>query len=66
MTDTFTEAGRLWPGIKKYKKLLVSVVVSTGPLVLFLLEPRSTAEVIAAGQTWLLLNFGVGGVKNES
>lgn len=66
MTSTFAEASKLWPRIKKYRKLVVAAVGSTVPLILFLLEPRSAAEIVAAAEGWILLNLGVYGVPNDS
>jgi hypothetical protein len=66
MTATYEEASKLWPRFAKYRKLIAAIVVSTGPLVAFLAgEPRSFAEIVAAVNTWLLLNLGVYEVKND-
>lgn len=60
MTDTYDEAASLWPGLARYKKLIVALVGTTAPLVLFLAEqPRSVQQILAASVGYVLTNFGV-------
>lgn len=58
--DTFDEAAALFPSIAKYKKLAVSLVGTTGPFVVYLLESaHSPADIVTAATAYVLLNFGV-------
>lgn len=64
-TSTVGEATRLWPVIGKYRKLVASVVTTSVPFAIFLCDPRTTKEVIAAAGSYLLINLGVFGVTND-
>lgn len=66
MTDTYDEASALFPTLARYKKLVVALLGTTAPLVIFLTSgSHSPAEVIAASAGWLLTNFGVARVTNK-
>lgn len=66
MTDTYDEASNLWPGLARYKKVIVSFLGTTVPFVIFLAEqPRSFAQIVAASGGYVLTNFGVYRVTNE-
>lgn len=63
--STFDEAAKLWPVVSKYKKLLVSLVGTTGPFVVYLLAGSHTAaEYVSSATAYVLLNFGVYEAKN--
>jgi hypothetical protein len=67
MTDTYTEAEALFPRLARYRKLIVALLATTVPLVLFLVsEPHSAPEIVAAAAGWLLANFGVYRFPNAS
>jgi hypothetical protein len=65
MPDVYTEATGLFPVLAKYRKLVVSVLVTAAPLVIFLTSAaHSPAEVLAACVGFVLANFGVYQVPN--
>jgi hypothetical protein len=60
MPDTYDEATALFPKLGKYKKLIVSLLGTTTPFVIFLTSSvHSAAEIIPASLLYLLTNFGV-------
>jgi hypothetical protein len=64
--DTYDEATSLFPVLARYKKLIVSLLGTTVPLIIFLTSaPHPAPEVIAACLGWALTNFGVKQVTNE-
>jgi len=66
MTDTFTEAGKLWPKVIRYRKLIAALVTTSGPLSFYLLGgPHSAEEIAQAVYAWALVNLGVYGVTND-
>lgn len=65
MTDTFTELSRLVPSLAKYRKLIAALVTTSIPFVVFLLDPHSAQEIVAASGAFILTNLGVYGVSNE-
>lgn len=67
MPDTYDEASSLFPFLAKYKKLAVSLLGTTAPLVIFLTSsPQPAGAVIAACVGWVLTNFGVKQATNAS
>jgi hypothetical protein len=65
VSDVFDEASALFPALAKYRKLIVSILVTAAPLVIFLTTAaHSPAEVIAACVGFVLANFGVYQVPN--
>ncbi len=67
MTDSYDEAASLFPFLAKYKKLVVSLVGTTAPLVIFLTSgPQSAPAVVAACVGWALTNLGVERATNAS
>lgn len=66
MPDPYAEASSLFPFLAKYKKLVVSLVGTTAPLVIFLTSgPQPAPAVIAACVGWVLTNLGVEHVTNK-
>lgn len=63
--STAGEMTRLWPAVGRYRKLVAAVVTTSVPFAIFLCDPRTTKEVIAAAGSWLLVNLGVFGVSND-
>jgi hypothetical protein len=67
MPDVYDEASALFPALAKYRKLIVSVLVTAAPLVIFLASAaHSPAEILAACVGYVLANFGVYQVPNAS
>jgi hypothetical protein len=65
--DTYDEATALFPFLGRYKKLIVSLLGTTTPFVIFLTSaPHSPAEILAATFGYLLTNFGVYQLPNSS
>lgn len=63
--STIDEAVKVWPALKRYRKLIVSAAATTVPVVVFLISGvHSTAEIAAVVEGWLLTNLGVYGVPN--
>ena len=57
----------LWPSIGKYKKLIVALLGTTAPFVLFLTEsPKSFGAIFAASVGYFLTNFGVYQASNKA
>lgn len=66
MNDTYTEATALFPKLGKYRKLIVALLATTAPLLIFLTAaPHSAAEIVPAVIGWGLANFGVYRIPNE-
>lgn len=66
MNDAYTEATALFPKLGRYRKLIVALLATTAPLVIFLTTaPHSAAEIVPAVLAWLLANFGVYRIPNE-
>jgi len=66
MPDPYTEAEVLFPRLARYRKLIVALVATTAPLVIFLTTAsHSPAEIIGACLGYLLANFGVYRIPNE-
>lgn len=66
MTDVYGEATGLFPSLAKYRKLIVAVLATAAPLVIFLVTaPHSTAEVVGACAGYVLANFGIYRIPNE-
>ena len=65
MTDTFTELTKLVPKAAKYRKLIASVVTTTIPFIVFLLDPHTAKEIVTASGSYILVNLGVYGVSND-
>lgn len=63
--STVGEAARLWPAVGRYRKLAASIVTTSVPFAIYLCDPRTTKEVIAAAGSYLLVNLGVFGVSND-
>lgn len=63
--STYEEAEKIWPEIGKYRKLLASLITSSVPFAIYLLDPRTPKEVVAATGAFLLVNLGVYGVSND-
>ncbi len=64
-TGTYDEAATLWPFLARYKKLIVSLVGTTAPLVIFLTSgPQPAPAIVAACTGWVLTNLGVERVSN--
>lgn len=58
--DTYDEASALFPKLGRYKKLVVALLGTTAPFVIFLTSaPHTSAEIVAASVGYLLTNFGV-------
>lgn len=66
MTDPYTELTALVPKLGRFRKLIVALLATTTPLVIFLTsEPHSAAEIVPAVLGYLLANFGVYRIPNE-
>lgn len=63
--STVGEATRLWPAIGRYRKFVASLVTTSVPFAIYLCDPRTTKEVIAAAGAYVLTNLGVFGVSND-
>jgi hypothetical protein len=65
MTDPFSEATSLFPQLGRYRKLVVSLLSTAAPLVIFLVSaPHSAGAIVAASVAYVLANFGVYRVPN--
>lgn len=64
-TNAADEATRLWPAFGKYRKFIASLVATSVPFAVYLCDPRTTKEVIAAAGAYVLTNLGVYGVSND-
>lgn len=66
MPSPYDEATGLFPALGKYRKLILSVLVTAAPLVLFLTtSTHSAKEIIPACVAYVLANFGVYAVPND-
>ncbi|HYJ22615.1 MAG TPA: hypothetical protein VEW07_11415 [Solirubrobacterales bacterium] len=60
MPDPYDEATALFPKLGKYKKLIVSLLGTTTPFVVYLTSgAHSPKEIVAVALGWLATNFGV-------
>lgn len=66
MSSTFDDIKKLWPRLGKYQKLVASLVTTTVPFIVYLLDPHSAKEIVEASGAYILVNLGVYGVPNES
>lgn len=64
--DTYDEATALFPKLGKYKKLIVSLLGTTAPFVIFLTSAtHSAAEIVPATFLYVLTNLGVYQLPNS-
>lgn len=64
--SVFSEAAKQWPGIARYKKLCVAVLLATSPFVAWLTAgPHSGSEVVAWSTAYVLGLFGVYESRNR-
>jgi hypothetical protein len=64
--DTYTEATSLFPKLGRYRKLVVSLLTTATPFVIWLVSsPQSAAAIVAASLGFVLANFGVYKIPNE-
>lgn len=58
--NPYDEATRLFPKLGRYRKLIVSLLSTTTPFVVWLVSaPQTPAAIVAASFGYLLANFGV-------
>jgi hypothetical protein len=64
--STYSELSKLYPKLKRYRKLIVTFLGTTAPFITWLAAgPQPADAIVAASLAYVLLNFGVYEAKND-